>query len=263
MRVAVLETPGRAVSISREQGDGDRSTRPRGKCSPSPRRRASSTPSIRWSGRFGRRRTRRRRSEMAPYATMTIVREYDLSDGLLAVTHVWQPRDGGPLQVAVKGAPEAVADLCRLDAEDRAAAPRSRVGAGAGRPAGARRRRRRLPAATRCPRRRTDFAVELRGLVGLADPARPSVRKALAECYRAGIRVVMITGDHPGTALAIGRAIGLDVTGGVLTGADIARLRRRGAAGAAWRASTSSRASFPSRSCGSCRRSRRTARSSP
>jgi len=48
-------------------------------------------------------------------------------------------------------------------------------------------------------------------LVGLADPARPMVAKALAECYRAGIRVVMITGDHPGTALAIGRSLGFDI----------------------------------------------------
>ena len=37
-------------------------------------------------------------------------------------------------------------------------------------------------------------------MVGLADPVRPTVPAALAECYAAGIRVVMITGDYPGTA---------------------------------------------------------------
>ena len=154
---------------------------------------------------------------------MTIVHEYDLSADLLAVTHVWKSQDEGPLQVAVKGAPEAVAGLCRMNAEARTrssiafrhlrrtgcACWPSPSGVFRGEP---------FPASPH------DFALELPGLVGLADPPRPSVPKALAECYRAGIRVLMITGDHPGTALAIGRSIGLDMAGGVLTGADIAEL---------------------------------------
>ena len=43
----------------------------------------------------------------------------------------------------------------------------------------------------------------------------------MAECRRAGVRVAMVTGDHPGTALAIAAEAGIDTTGGVLTGADI------------------------------------------
>jgi Ca2+-transporting ATPase len=160
--------------------------------------------------------------EVAPYAAMTIVREYDLSDGLLAVTHVWKPQGGGPLQVAVKGAPEAVADLCRLGATDRArlldrVAALAQDGLRVLAVAGGHFHGTSLPVSPH------GFTVALHGLVGLADPPRPLVRKALAECFRAGIRVVMITGDHPGTALAIGRATGLDVTGGMLTGADVAR----------------------------------------
>ncbi|HJW26189.1 MAG TPA: cation-transporting P-type ATPase [Rhodocyclaceae bacterium] len=64
------------------------------------------------------------------------------------------------------------------------------------------------------------------GLIGLEDPPRPDVAEAIARCRRAGIRVVMVTGDHPGTALAIGREIGL-VTGDsprLLKGDDIARM---------------------------------------
>jgi Ca2+-transporting ATPase len=59
------------------------------------------------------------------------------------------------------------------------------------------------------------------GLVGLADPVRPGVPAAIAECYRAGIRTVMITGDHAGTAQAIAREIGLADPDRVATGHDI------------------------------------------
>ena len=50
-----------------------------------------------------------------------------------------------------------------------------------------------------------DFEFAFLGLVGLADPLRPSVAPAVRECRSAGVRVVMITGDHPATALAIAR----------------------------------------------------------
>jgi len=59
------------------------------------------------------------------------------------------------------------------------------------------------------------------GLVGLIDPPRPESIMAVAECHGAGIRVKMITGDHAGTAAAIGRQIGLHNTNRVLTGADL------------------------------------------
>ena len=65
--------------------------------------------------------------------------------------------------------------------------------------------------------------LEIVGLVGIVDPPRPEAVDAIAKCRRAGIRVKMITGDHAGTALAIGREMGI-VRGdgiGVLTGADL------------------------------------------
>ena len=63
------------------------------------------------------------------------------------------------------------------------------------------------------------------GLVGLIDPPRPEVPRAVAECRTAGITPVMITGDHPGTALAIARRLGIaDGPEELLTGSELVRL---------------------------------------
>ena len=58
-------------------------------------------------------------------------------------------------------------------------------------------------------RTKADTGMVLAGLVGLEDPPRPEVAGALEQCRSAGIRVIMVTGDHPQTAEAIGREIGL------------------------------------------------------
>lgn len=66
--------------------------------------------------------------------------------------------------------------------------------------------------------------LTLLALVGLLDPPRPEAAAAVAECRSAGIRVKMITGDHARTAAAIGRQVGLEHTGRVLTGAELDRM---------------------------------------
>jgi len=62
------------------------------------------------------------------------------------------------------------------------------------------------------------------GLAGLYDPPRAEAKDAVAKCQAAGIRVVMITGDHPRTAIAIGRELGLAEEGQVATGVELDRL---------------------------------------
>jgi Ca2+-transporting ATPase len=74
------------------------------------------------------------------------------------------------------------------------------------------------------PQSPRDFNLQLLGFVCLSDPLRADVPAALAQCARAGIRVVMITGDHPGTALAIAAQAGFDTRGGALTGAELTAL---------------------------------------
>ncbi len=62
------------------------------------------------------------------------------------------------------------------------------------------------------------------GLAGLADPPRPEVKQAIQSCREAGIRPVLVTGDHPLTALSVARQIGMADTDRMLTGQDVAAL---------------------------------------
>jgi len=73
------------------------------------------------------------------------------------------------------------------------------------------------------PEGQHDFEFQFQGLIGMEDPVRPSVPQAIKECYSAGIRVIMITGDYPGTAQAIARQIGLP-SDRVITGPELERL---------------------------------------
>ena len=63
------------------------------------------------------------------------------------------------------------------------------------------------------------------GFLGISDPLRPTVPAALERCHEAGIRVIMLTGDHPATARAIAREAGLLDGGEILTGVELAQLQ--------------------------------------
>ncbi len=65
------------------------------------------------------------------------------------------------------------------------------------------------------------------GLVGMSDPVRQEVKEAVQTCINAGIRPVMITGDHPLTAQYIARKLGIAMDGKILTGQDLANLSLR------------------------------------
>jgi P-type Ca2+ transporter type 2C len=150
----------------------------------------------------------------------TLAHSYGLRPDLLAMTNVWQ--SGDTFTVAAKGAPEAIAELCRLTLLERDAMMAA-VDAMAARGirvlgvAGAETSDDAWPESPR------DFQFSLVGLIGLADPLRPSVAAAVAECRSAGIRVVMITGDYAATARAIASQAGI-ADGDVLTGDDLEAL---------------------------------------
>ncbi len=148
-------------------------------------------------------------------------RTWPLRPDLMAVIQVWR-QTGDERLAGAKGAPEAVLKLCRLpDAEvARLTAVVAAfadqglrvLGVASSRVTGA------------FPERPESAPFRFTGLVGFLDPVRSDVPAAIAEAQAAGISVVMITGDHPATALAIARAAGIDTTGGVMLGSEIAAL---------------------------------------
>lgn len=154
-----------------------------------------------------------------------LAREYGMSADMRAVAHGWHAGAASGAvagTVAAKGAPEAIADLCHLApaeaapllaAADAMAARGLRVLGVAQAPHDTR----------RWPDAVHDFDFVPLGLVGFADPLRAGVPEAVAECRAAGLRVMMITGDYPATALNIGRQAGL-AGAGPLTGSGLAAM---------------------------------------
>ena len=145
---------------------------------------------------------------------------FDSERKLMTTVH---QRPGGGWRVCVKGAPDVLARRCRLDS---AAARRleSRNEAMAGKAL------RVLGVAYKdlamLPRELNSAALEqgltFVGLIGMIDPPRPEVRTAVEQCYAAGIKPVMITGDHKLTAVAIARELNIYRPGDLaLTGEDL------------------------------------------
>lgn len=145
--------------------------------------------------------------------------------------HACLDRHEAGLLLSVKGAIEVVLPRCSthfVDGEPRPLNEAARAELARHVEALARRGYRVLTVAAREPSDPyglSDASVEqltLRGFVGYTDPVRSTAREALATLRQAGVRVLMVTGDHPSTAEAIAAQLGmLDEVGGVLTGAEL------------------------------------------
>ena len=150
----------------------------------------------------------------------SLTKEYPLSPELLSISHAWKPKAGGGFVVGAKGAPEAIIDLCHLSEADAKAAhlvAESMASEGL-RVLGVAKASSEQAA---LPAKQHDFEFILVGFIGLVDPVRSEVPNAVSECHKAGVRVVMITGDHPTTACSIARKIGLVNPNLVMTGAEM------------------------------------------
>ena len=150
----------------------------------------------------------------------SLVHEYPLSKELLSLSRVWKATEREEYIIAAKGAPEAIIDLCHFDDQEiaRLSIHISEMADQGLRVLGVARAFFQQPV---LPCEQHDFVFEFLGLIGLADPVRPTVSSAIAECYSAGVRVVMITGDYPGTARNIARQIGLKKADAWITGQEL------------------------------------------
>lgn len=160
------------------------------------------------------------------HSAWQLVDDYPLTKELLAMSRVWKSQNNTDYIIAAKGAPEAIIDLCHLDTEaeqkiiqqvNKLAEKGLRILAIA---------KSKLAEQT-LPEIQHDFIFEYLGLIALADPIRPSVKASVKEAHNAGIRVVMITGDYPATAMSIAQQIGLESTGGVITGLELENLSNK------------------------------------
>lgn len=157
------------------------------------------------------------------HADWTLIDDYPLSPQMLAMSRVWQSPNQRERLIAAKGAPEAIVDLCHMDPirSARIAAQVLAMAADGLRVLGVAQA---TFAAEVLPGLQHDFDFRFLGLVGLEDPIRPDVPQAIAECRAAGIRVVMMTGDHPATAMSVARQAGLGTDAPVITGTELSTL---------------------------------------
>jgi len=151
-----------------------------------------------------------------------LVHTYGLTPELLAMSNMWRAEAGAPLVIAAKGAPEAVAELCGL-----AGPALAELEAAAHRMASRGMRVLGIASAEAAEgdhaKGHAEHGFRLLGLIGLADPLRTGVPEAIAQCRSAGIRVVMITGDHAATASAIAAEAGI-AAGEPMLGPEVAAL---------------------------------------
>ena len=168
-------------------------------------------------------------------AAHTLVREHSFDDERKLMSLI--RKQGDAVLVAVKGAPESVLQRSSrrvveegevpLSAQDRSSLLEEvgRMGSRGLRVvalAGKKLASQELFASSAQDRAESDLAFV--GLLGFADPPRPEVRSAIQECRDAGIRTVMITGDHPSTARAVALQVGLGGDGGMAAGSELDRM---------------------------------------
>lgn len=152
----------------------------------------------------------------------SLIKEYELSPELMAMSHMWSTPNNTEHIVASKGAPEAIIDLCHLEGSISQTILESASGM-------ADKGLRVLAVAKAVskndfmPSIQHEFDYEFVGLIGLSDPLRDDAQEAVKLCRSAGIRIVMITGDYPRTAKAIAKEAGIEYVS-VVAGSEISHM---------------------------------------
>lgn len=163
-------------------------------------------------------------SEFKKEDSLEIVKEYPLTKDFLALSHVWHfKKETNKYLIASKGAPETILKLCHLSAVDSSLVMSKvkEMSTSGLRVLGVAKAD---FTGDSLPLKQQDFSFQFVGLLAFMDQIRPSVYQSVKEAKEAGIRVIMITGDYPGTAQAIATQIGLENPSNFLTGTDLEQL---------------------------------------
>jgi len=153
------------------------------------------------------------------------LREYPFTPKLLATVFVWQQKGVKKALIAAKGAPEHIFKLCKLDKQETGfwlkkvtemAASGQRVLAVANA----------VCEAKNISQSSLMYEYNLVGLIGFVDPIKPDIKESVSKCHKAGVRVIMITGDYPATAMYVASQIGIAGDGQYVTGSDISTMSR-------------------------------------
>lgn len=153
---------------------------------------------------------------------LKFIDEYPLTSDRLVRVMVWRTT-GRKHIITAMGAPEAVAELCHIGKKEEHEL-RLKVQQMSERGL-------RMVAIAKSdhdaelPKDAHDMHFTYLGLLAFSDQIRPNIAAAIEQCHEAGIRVIMITGDYPGTALNIANSIGLPADGNYLSGDDVKSLQ--------------------------------------
>ena len=151
-----------------------------------------------------------------------LVSEYPFTNETKMMGHVWKFEDH--IQIAAKGSPESILTVCKISDESRKQVEAKmlamsmdglRVIAVA---------EKIVRSTDEVPSALSSCQLDLCGLIGLADPPRDSVKEDINSCIKAGIRVVMITGDNGNTASSIAKQVGIPNNDNIITGDELERM---------------------------------------
>ena len=146
-----------------------------------------------------------------------LIKEYPFSKKEMLMTRATRQDGHDHLLISAKGAPESIMKMCNINEEDMARhneTIRTLTKKGY-RVLGAAKA---IYLGDQLPENQREFDYSFMGIVGLEDPIRPEVPSAIQQCKSAGVKIIMITGDSPGTAASIAEQIGLGGTGKIITG---------------------------------------------
>ena len=148
---------------------------------------------------------------------MQLVKEYPFTNELKMMGHVL--KRGDEILIAAKGSPESILSICGISSDERRIAEQAAkkmsaeglrvIAAGS----------MDIKNGEDMPGEIESCRLKLAGLIGLMDPVREGIKEDIAACLKAGIKVIMITGDNGETAAAAAKKAGMENVGEIITGA--------------------------------------------